>query len=68
MASKGDYLLCDLDSITCKKCKKEFRYRQADTWWDYSLMSYDLKLVSCPNCKTIGIVDVKKIEKQDDYF
>lgn len=46
--TQDSYEICSTRKV-CIKCKKEFEYSQADTWWDENGSS-STKLVSCPKC------------------
>lgn len=53
--------------IVCQKCKTLF---EEDTyWWNYSGLGYNTKLVKCPKCSTITVLEYEEeIDRTSWYY
>ena len=54
----------ELNYAECKKCGSLIKYQDTDAWWDYSMMSYNVKLVKCPTCGCIHIIECEDVENE----
>lgn len=43
--------------IQCKKCKKKYHYNLEDIEYDFTGYGYITKLIRCPYCKKVKIVE-----------
>lgn len=43
--------------LECSRCGFEFETAEQYTWWDYKGSGYDTKLVHCPQCGQLNIVE-----------
>ena len=44
----------------CVKCGNLIKYSDSDTYWDYSMMGYDAKLIKCPHCRTHNVLEYEE--------
>ena len=42
---------------TCKKCKSSFKFKPDETFWDEHGTGYSVKLVKCPVCGCVNVVE-----------
>ena len=52
----------------CCRCKKDFTYKNEETWWDFKGMDYDAKLVRCPLCGCINIIKYEEMPDREKWL
>ena len=52
----------------CCRCHNNFDYKSEDTWWDYKGMDYDAKLVRCPQCGAINVIEYVEMPDREKWL